>query len=252
MGWGQVYATIEDERVRKHLENTENKMREKDCSHLSDELKQAREEKISLLHEYWKAGNFPINTDFAQLRLPHIKDRFGTPCAMAYLIEESGGNAEHKLIEHLYKNNNNVFLKDVHDGPVIEWINKSGITKEEACQIQPTYPSNRCEDKDGKIINYTFIKPSACVKVLDPLPTPFCKEGQDSFGFIACRPRNPILREPRDSITPNVRQRKFRTKRIERIFTQSKTDRASFQEKERKLRLKRASRKKSLTTRRRR
>jgi len=133
--WEQTYATVEDERIRNHLENTEVQMRKVDCSNMSDEMKLAREEKINLLHEYWKMGKFPINTEHKQKYLPHIKDEFGTPCAMAYLIEESG---DKQLVQELQKTNN-VFIEDVHEGKLIDWIITSGITKEEACQIQPSY-----------------------------------------------------------------------------------------------------------------
>jgi len=130
-----MFNSIEDERIRNHLENTEKLMLAKDYSHLNDELKNSRKNMIKLLHEYWKAGSFPTNTEFPMKRLPHIKDVYGVPCAMAYLIEQSG---DVELVKELEKTNN-VFIKDVSDGPLIDWINKSGITKDEACQIQPSY-----------------------------------------------------------------------------------------------------------------
>lgn len=188
MKWEQTYATVEDERIRNHLENTEVQMRKVDCSNMSNEMKQAREEKIKLLHEYWMMGKFPINTEYPMKRLPHIKDEFGTPCAMAYIIEESG---DRQLVEELQETNN-VFIKDVNDGKLIDWIITSGITKEEACQIQPTYAMGRCADKDGKVINFQmfnpFGKPKNCVKDLPALPLPFCPESDRGFAF-NCQPR---------------------------------------------------------------
>lgn len=147
MSWKQTFATIEDERIRNHLRNTEITMKTKDCSQLTNELKKAREEKIKMLHEYWMAGNFPTNTKFPQRRLPHIKDEFGVPCAMAYIIEQSG---DKKLVKELEKINN-VYIKDVNEGPLIDWINKSGITKEEACQIQPNYAFFDCPPGKKKV-----------------------------------------------------------------------------------------------------
>jgi len=227
MTWGQMYASMEDERIRKHLENTEIWMRKKDCSHLTEELKIAREDKINLLHEYWKAGNFPINTDFPKTRLPHIKDRFGTPCAMAYLIEESG---DKQLVEQLEKTNN-VFIKDVSEGPLITWLETSGITKEEACQIQPTYQGGICEDKFGKQIKWQGLgrfdpitqkiispKPKACVK---DVPLPICEfeqpPGSIFMGTRFCRPKGAKNRRdpnPRDRIIiPNLNSDNFRQRR---------------------------------------
>jgi len=137
--WKQTYKNIETERIRNHLENTERWMRSKDISHLTEEEKKSRENIIRLLHEYWVEKQYPLNTDFPMLRLPHIKDKFGTPCAMAYIIEKAEGIANPQLVKSLNETVNNVFIKDVNEGPLIEWIDNSGITKEEACQIQPSY-----------------------------------------------------------------------------------------------------------------
>lgn len=137
--WKQTYSNIETERISNHLENTERWMRSKDISHLTKEEKKSRENIIGLLHEYWNQKQFPINTDFPMQRLPHIKDKFGTPCAMAYIIEKVEGIADQQLVKTLNETVNNVSIEDVNEGPLIDWIDKSGITKEEACQIQPTY-----------------------------------------------------------------------------------------------------------------
>lgn len=137
--WKQTYKNIETERIRNHLENTERWMRSKDISHLTEEEIKSRENIIRLLNEYWMQKQYPLNTDFPMLRLPHIKDKFGTPCAMAYIIEKAEGIANPQLVKTLNETVNNVFIKDVNEGPLIEWIDKSGITKEEACQIQPSY-----------------------------------------------------------------------------------------------------------------
>lgn len=196
--WPQTYIMMEDERIRNHLRNTEITMREKDCSHLTDELKKSREDKIKLLHEYWVRGNYPLNTGFPQERLPFIKDEFDTPCAMAYIIEESGNKELAKL---LHKQNNNIFIKDVNDGPLIDWINESGITKEEACQIQPTYGYRQCKDKNGKIINYTSLspKPPDCFEDIIAPPRPPRDPNNPCSG-------NVITRECEDYLNKNRQQ----------------------------------------------
>lgn len=183
--WKQTYATIEDERIRNHLRNTEIMMRAVDCSHLSKELKKEREEKIKLLHEYWVDGKFPTNTEFPMLRLPHIKDEFGVPCAMAYIIEQSG---DKELVKELQKTNN-ISIKDVNDGPLIEWINKSGITKEEACQIQPNYnwkelpcPPGKKRIGGGNIIGSNIPIPG-CYGPDEKIPL---------YGDRFCKPGNPM------------------------------------------------------------
>lgn len=42
--------------------------------------------------------------------------------------------------------NNNIRIKDIHDGPVLDWILNSGLTQEEAALIQPGYSHLACDD----------------------------------------------------------------------------------------------------------
>ena len=106
-----------------------------DTSHLSDDLKGHRRRMLELLNEYWKKEEFPINTDH-NIRTPQIRDRFGTPCAMAHLIERSG-HAE--LVNLLATQNNLVYIDDVKDGPLVSWLERFGLSKQEAARIQPSY-----------------------------------------------------------------------------------------------------------------
>jgi hypothetical protein len=104
-------------------------------SHLSDELSGHRRMMLELLNEYWKKENFPINTDY-DFKTPQIRDRYGTLCAMARLIELSG-HAE--LVDLLATQNNLVYIDDVKDGPLIRWLERYGLLKQEAARIQPWY-----------------------------------------------------------------------------------------------------------------
>ena len=90
---------------------------------------------LELLNEYWKKEMFPRNTDY-NFKTPQIRDRYGTPCAMAYLIERSG-HAE--LVNLLAKHDNLVYIDDVKGGPLIGWLEKCGLSKQEAARIQPQY-----------------------------------------------------------------------------------------------------------------
>lgn len=122
--------------IRAHLARTERELRAKDTSHFSPELQARREHNLDRLREYWQNGEFPINTDFPDERVPYFVDDRGVPCAMAYLIQESG----HKdLVQQVAAENNHVYIEELEDGPVIEWIEQSGLTLEEAARIQPTY-----------------------------------------------------------------------------------------------------------------
>ena|SRR6185503_11392037 len=125
----------ERKRIKLHLMIVEKELRSADISHLSDELKGHRRSMLELLNEYWKREEFPINTDY-DIKTPQIRDRYGTPCAMAHLVERSG-HAE--LVNLLATQNNLVYIDDVNDGPLISWLERFGLSKQEAARIQPAY-----------------------------------------------------------------------------------------------------------------
>lgn len=131
-----ILAHIEQLRVRTHLRLVEYYLRQQPIDHLSPTLQQARSNNVDHLHRYWQTGIFPHNKDFWYRRMPYFKDAIGTPCAMAYLIEQSGAEA---LVDTVANNNNHVYINDIQSGPVIDWIKQSGLTQTEAAKIQPTY-----------------------------------------------------------------------------------------------------------------
>ncbi len=132
----RILARLEKFRVQNHLRIVENELRRKDVSHLSPILQERRAQNLDRLHDYWSKGIFPKNTDFANSYMPYFKDDSGTPCAMAYLIEQSGARG---LVSAVSTQNNHVFINDIQDGPVMAWINASGLTKAEAARVQPGY-----------------------------------------------------------------------------------------------------------------
>src|SRR3989344_6455056 len=86
----KFFARMERFRIKNHLRIVEKELRRKNVDHLSAELRAERAKNIDRLHAYWTNGLYPINRDFADRRVPYFKDASGTPCAMAYLIEQSG------------------------------------------------------------------------------------------------------------------------------------------------------------------
>lgn len=132
----KVLARLERFRVKNHLQIVEKELLQANIEQLSPELKQERAKNIARLHEYWSKGLFPKNPDFLDRRVPYFKDHSGIPCAMAYLIEQSG---QQNLVNFVASNNNHVYINDINNGPVLDWINKSGLTKAEAAKVQPNY-----------------------------------------------------------------------------------------------------------------
>lgn len=68
--------------------------------------------------------------------MPVFIDRHGHACSVAHLMIRSGRQAS---AEKIARSNNHVYVADVSEGPLVEWILQSGLTQEECAQIQPAY-----------------------------------------------------------------------------------------------------------------
>lgn len=132
----RIYNFLEKKRIQNHLRYTEISLRNVNTSNLSDNLKIRRQKHLDVLHNYWVKGIFPKNTDFSDRREPYFVDKFGTYCAMAFLIAESG---KKNIVKKVVKENNNIRIDDINGGPVLDFITKSGLSKKEAALIQPSY-----------------------------------------------------------------------------------------------------------------
>jgi hypothetical protein len=126
----------EDLRVRTHLAYVERMLRHKSVSGLSPALQAKRARMLDLLRDYREAGIFPKNYDHPGTRRPCFIDREGRICAVGYLVEQTAGRETAEAINLKYKYEN---LLAMNDRVVDEWIAGSGLTKEEAAMIQPTY-----------------------------------------------------------------------------------------------------------------
>src|SRR6059036_429146 len=80
------FRAAETGRIRRHLATVEAELRATDVSALTPAQRQARAKNLAVLHAYWVRGVFPVNTDFPGRHVPYFIDRYGTRCAMAYLI----------------------------------------------------------------------------------------------------------------------------------------------------------------------
>ena len=129
------------ERIQQHLADVEEELRERDVSHLSPELQQARAQNLDVLHTYKKAGEFPHNTH-VPWQHPVFIDRDDRACAVGHLMIESGWEAEARLIQ---ERENLAYLPEMQSPEVESWVVQSGLSAEEAALIQPTYsPCDYC------------------------------------------------------------------------------------------------------------
>jgi hypothetical protein len=100
-------------------------------------LAEERLTNVRRLHRYQRRGLFPINQHVADRAAPVFVDNYDTACAVGHLMRESGWSEEVAAIQ---AENNLVYVTDVAEGPVVEWVATSGLTQEEAAIIQPAYP----------------------------------------------------------------------------------------------------------------
>lgn len=95
------------------------------------ELAARRVQMIAWLHDYMEAGQYP--TDDAGLPRSVFVDAKGIRCPMAELIWRSG---HQDLVDAVAREHNEVRLADVHEGPLVAWMEGSGLTMDEINLIQ--------------------------------------------------------------------------------------------------------------------
>lgn len=95
------------------------------------ELAARRAQMLEYLHDYTEAAVFP--TDDAGLPRSVFVDSKGVRCPMAELIFRSG-HAD--LVEAVAREHNEVRLSAVNEGPLLAWMQSSGLTRDEIDLIQ--------------------------------------------------------------------------------------------------------------------
>ena len=124
-------------RLGAHFDSVDRELRGVEVSRLSATQKAMRAELISWLRDYRNAGRFPENDRFANRQVPFFRDSHGTLCAMAYLIDRSGRG---DIVENVASTRNNAFIHELTDDPaLVAWLDRSGLSVDEAARIQPTY-----------------------------------------------------------------------------------------------------------------
>lgn len=117
--------------------------------HWKQALAGARLYAIMRLREYNVAGRFPRNHRIFG-RTPVFIDPAKTPCAVGYLMQQSGHAT---LANEIAATNNNVYIEHIKDGPALDWILFSGLTQAECAQIQPSYRRPPIDDPDMIIVD---------------------------------------------------------------------------------------------------
>lgn len=124
-------------RLKRHFDAVLGELERADTAHLSAAQRGARADHIAELRRYRDRGVFPHNHDFPGQRVPHFVDAHGTRCALGHLIEESGDSA---TVERIATTRNNAYVAELADDPaLVAWLDRAGLSAEEAARIQPAY-----------------------------------------------------------------------------------------------------------------
>jgi hypothetical protein len=105
---------------------------------------------VGRLEQYRDRGRFPINEHSSDRAVPVFVDNYDTACAVGHLMRESGWGQQ---VASIQTNNNLVYVTDVSDGPVVEWVATSGFTHVEAALIQPAYGLPPTFEFDARVAN---------------------------------------------------------------------------------------------------
>lgn len=138
---GQDWRVREVSRIRTHIEGAEALLHSRDDSGLAPAQRVARARCIAELRAYRKRGVFPHNHLLRDRRTPVFVDEHGTRCAMAHLIEQSGATS---LVSRISSTRNLARIRDLAgDAALGDWLERNGLTLDEAARIQPEYDPNR-------------------------------------------------------------------------------------------------------------
>ena len=129
-------TTNEQERIQTHLSYAEQLLRASTATNLTNSQLVNRTLILDKLHQYWTAGNFPVNRDYPGERRPCFIDANENICAVGYLIEQTKGR---ELAEVINAGHQYDFLLDMKEQVIEAWANEFGLTLEECALIQPAY-----------------------------------------------------------------------------------------------------------------
>ena len=118
-----------------HLELVEKTLKSRSVAHLNPQQQTNRKELLNKLNDYWNKKQFPIN-DYLTYKSPVFIDRFGTHCAVGYLMQQSGYESLAREIDNKQKF---AYVHQIKVEGVSEWANVQGFTIDELAWIQPGY-----------------------------------------------------------------------------------------------------------------
>jgi hypothetical protein len=129
-------ASAEHRRVRAHLTDALRAVRAAPAAALTPDRRVRRRDALGALARYIAAGRFPRNR-VAPTPTPVFVDADGARCAMAALIESTGGAA---LVRRIAREHNLAYVVQLGADPELgAWLDHHGLSLAEAARIQPAY-----------------------------------------------------------------------------------------------------------------
>lgn len=187
---GQPQARIDREvaRLRAHFTQVDRTLTARDVSHLTADQRRARAVHILRLRDYAAAGRFPQNTHHPGAYVPYFVDDYGTRCAMAFLIEQSGGG---DFVARVQRRSNFAYIDDIASDPELggelrAWLEANGLSLEEAAAIQPAYGGDPCcviDEPPEEPVVPTSYKVGSAVAIASSLTTVAFNSGLVNLGL---------------------------------------------------------------------
>lgn len=188
-----VIGSSSDEvaRVRNHLLQAETQLRAADVSALDASQRSRRAALLDELARYRLRGQFPRNRDHDDATPYFIDDR-GVRCAMAHLIESSGGV---ELVRRVTVTANNAYIADLATNEELgSWLLHNGISLGDAARIQPTYPRS----VGGRCSSDAMCTSQLCIEAADDPELRYCS--------VPCGPAEPCPTVGEDAMYCEMRE----------------------------------------------
>ena len=152
--------TAEVGRIQAHIARAEAFAARRDLSHLTPAQRAARAREFARLEEYRRRGEFPENR-VRRERTPVFVDSRGVHCAVGHLLALDGETA---LVTRIASTRNCARVRELADEPgLVAWLDRHGLTLEEAARIQPTYDGGGGLIGEGSTVTRNDAYPTVAV-----------------------------------------------------------------------------------------
>ena len=151
---------LEVRRIRAHFDSVLVELDAHTPASLTAAQRASRGKLAAELERYRDAGVFPHNYDFPDRPTPYFVDRkTGALCAVANLLAFSG---RRDIVDRVAASNNNVWVAQLAgDTAFTAWLDRSGITLEEAARIQVPYVQTTSSAEVARNAAFIVVAPVA-------------------------------------------------------------------------------------------